>query len=293
MEFLNKFPAFQAGQASTNVSSDSGILSTPKVNLLQGVNIDILRNLQDQQAQSQSALQTSQNSGLNIYGVYRVPWVFATFDEVNGTATNPNPVVWVANPKSVGWTINQRGSETKNKSGTVLYMYRDSLRKTDYDDPKIRMEFQAGNIAPQAQDATKTSGSLDTNQISGGLNNFYQFLSLVDNSKIATNGQANVIHILYRSRIFPSMVLTGFFDPQMIVQFSDDSNDPYRITSWSATFTVYSTTPRLNNYNQLIQRFQSEGFTGFTQLNQTNGTTIDTTQQNPLNPGVFRSSNIV
>ena len=238
--------------------------------------------------------------GKNQYLVKRAPWVFATFEDIVPTSYraaaagsdyaqtlqniipegfNPqtqksnSAIIWTTNPKSVSWQISQRGSEAKNKSGTVLHMYRDTLRKSDYDDPKLSFQFQTGSILPTNANQSFIDGfAVDKtpNEISGGLNDFYKFLQLVDQSKITQDGYANVIHILYRSRIFPTLALTGFFDPQMVVQFTDDSQNPNTVSSWSANFTVYSITPKLDShaFNSLVNAFNQDdgdngtGFTG-------------------------------
>lgn len=242
-------------------------------------NDDFVRQAVEDQLQrnQQGALQDiSRNTSLSVpqpganpYGVPRSPWIFATFDGLTAAQSADalkanqglpaNTVVWYANPKSVDWTINQRGMEAKTKSGTVLHIWRDRLRKTDYDDPKITMTFQSGSILPGFSNGLNPStmaGRPDLS-LSPGLNNFYQFLQLVDASKIK-NGQANLIHILYRSRIFPSMVMAGFFDPQSVVKFTDSTDNPFQINSWSATFTIYKTIPRYNNWAELSQQFQAE-----------------------------------
>lgn len=202
--------------------------------------------------------QQNQATTLSQYGIDREPWIFTTFDVITSAAQFPasgvnsasDPLFWTASPKTVGWSISQRASEDKNKSGTVLHVWRDRTRGTDYDDPKINMQFQSGSILPVlSQGGTPT--------IAPGLNNFYQFLELVDKSKISINGEPNVIHILYRSNIFPSMVITGLFDPQMVVQFTDDSDNPWKVSSWSANFTIYSTIPKFRSFSELQSRFQS------------------------------------
>jgi hypothetical protein len=221
------------------------------------------------QAQIQSyvaqAQQTQQNqqTQLNRYGIEREPWIFTTYASITSSAqqiggagitsgynTNFDPIYWTASPKQVTWNISQRASEDKNKSGTVLHVWRDRTRGTDYDDPKINMQFQSGSIMP----TVNTSGTT----IAPGLNNFYQFLQLVDQSKISVNGEPNTIHILYRSNIFPSMVITGLFDPQMVVQFTDNSDNPWKIESWSANFTIYSTIPKFKSFTDLKQMFQAD-----------------------------------
>lgn len=213
-------------------------------------------------AQSQQA-QQGQATNLNAYGIEREPWIFTTFAAITATAqqtggtggglggynTNFDPIYWTASPKQVTWNVSQRASEDKNKSGTVLHVWRDRTRGTDYDDPKINIQFQSSSIMP-----TLNQG---TTNIAPGLNNFYQFLELVDQSKISVNGEPNTIHILYRSNIFPSMVITGLFDPQMVVQFTDNSDNPWKVESWSANFTIYSTIPKFRSFSDLKQMFQA------------------------------------
>lgn len=208
--------------------------------------------------------------GANPYGVIRKPWIFSTFADITNQTTvqslassnqglPPNTIVWYANPKSVDWSISQRGMESKTKSGTVLHIWRDRLRKTDYEDPKIVMTFQSGSIIPgytNATDSNILAGAPDA-PLSQGLNNFYQFLQLIDASKIK-NGQANLIHILYNSRIFPSMVISGFFDPQSVIKFTDNADQPFTITGWSSTFTIYRTVPAYNKWSELARQFQAE-----------------------------------
>lgn len=203
-------------------------------------------------------------TALSQYGINRLPWIFTTFDTISRLGTNllnldanrdgynteADPLFWVANPKSVSWQISQRASEEKNKSGTVLHVWRDRTRGTDYDDPKITIQFQSGSIHPIVTQLGQ--------EIAPGLNNFYQFLELVDKSKISQNGEPNVIHILYRSTIFPSMVITGMFDPQMVVQFTDDAENPYKVSGWSATFTIYDTIPKLKSFDELRAAFERE-----------------------------------
>jgi hypothetical protein len=188
-------------------------------------------------------------------------------------------LIWYANPKSVDWSISQRGSEVKTKAGTVLHIWRDRTRKTDYDDPKITMTFQSGSIMPgfdNALDPAKLVGA-PTQPMPPGLDNFYQFLQLVDASKIS-NGRANLIHILYRSRIFPSMVLSGFFEPQSVVKFNDSADNPFQVNSWSATFTIYKTVPALKDWSRLKAQFSAE-FENDIQFNTKLGNTPPPVQQ--------------
>jgi hypothetical protein len=267
---------------ATVVLTNPGDFATIKQALLSGQNaVGGFSKNTTQTAGVSNANLPNVNTAQNIYGVTRKPWVFSTFANVTAATAlsqqNSNEaastIVFAANPKSVSWQMPQRGSESKNKSGSVLHIYHNRLRGTDFDDPKITIQFQAGNILPQSVDATDPNTTpenslpgIDSNpptNISGGLNNFYQFLTLLDQPKIS-NGHANTVHILYNSRTFPSLIMTGFFDPQVGVQFSDDSQNPNTITGWTATFTIYSTTPRLKSYNDLYAMFQSDSSIGFT-----------------------------
>lgn len=261
--------------ASQVVSKDPGGLIAPGQGyLLENTSYLEFQNFlrdklsRDIQKYNDQNLTTSPATSLNPYGVVREPWIFAVFEDVTdpnrlltpaGQLDTNKTLIWKANPKSVSWQISQRGVESKNKSGTVLHIWRDRNRKTDYDDPKITIQFQSGSILPAAADETLTTGEPQERTSSGGINNFYQFLNLVDRAKIAPNGQANLIHILYRSRIFPSLILTGFFDPQMVVQFSDESQSPLTVNSWQATFTIYNTIPKLNDSVELLGIFQRDG----------------------------------
>lgn len=259
-------PGFQL--ITPNASTNNSITPFNQSYVDQAVETVLYRSQLQQQGDSQKL--PAVQPGANPYGVVRKPWIFTTFSDITNKTTvqslatqnqglPPNTIIWYANPKSVDWSISQRGMEAKTKSGTVLHIWRDRLRKTDYEDPKIVMTFQSGSIIPgytNAMDPAALAGNPNV-PLAQGLNNFYQFLSLVDSSKIK-NGQANLVHILYNSRIFPSMVISGFFDPQSVVRFSDSSDQPFQINSWSATFTIYRTVPAYNNWDELAQRFRAE-----------------------------------
>ena len=263
------FPGeISANQFGGQTASDSAVTYPPSPIPKPGTATSSFFNVGLTQAQIQTFIAQSKQAqknpatALNVYGVEREPWIFTTHDAITQSASlslgpeptggynvSYDPLYWVANPKSITWNISQRASEDKNKSGTVLHVWRDRTRGTDYDDPKINMQFQSGSIMPLLNNGTST--------IAPGLNNFYQFLQLVDQSKISVNGEPNTIHILYRSNIFPSMVIEGMFDPQMIVQFTDNSENPWKIESWSANFTIYSTIPKFRSFSDLKQMFQA------------------------------------
>lgn len=96
-----------------------------------------------------------------------------------------------------------------------------------------------------------------------GLDNFYRFLELVDEQKIldeeGQEGDVNFVYIIYNSRMFPNLTLAGLFTPAG-VSWTDSSDDPNQINSWTAGFTIYDSYPRLNDYNALVKFFKDAGF---------------------------------
>lgn len=259
----NLAPESVVGQG--NVSTQSGVITGPNRSRLFALStgrtdvqpyLDKIRDARNRQVRNKESPE------LNRYGIARQPWIFATFDDVMGTKekraglSTPNALVWHANPKSVEWTINQRATESKNKTGSVLYTWRRrgtaGSSGSYYDEPVITFTFQTGNILKSPAGKGPDEKEFDPLASGRGLNNFYRFLELVDRSKITASGLPNLVHILYRSQIFPSMVLTGFFNPQAVVRFSDSADQPNQITGWTASFTVYSTTPKLQSFDQLI-----------------------------------------
>ncbi len=96
-----------------------------------------------------------------------------------------------------------------------------------------------------------------------GLNNFYEFLQLVDEQKILNTpgqeGDINFVYIVYNSRIFPNLTLSGLFTPDG-VSWTDTADDPNNINSWTANFTVYDSFPRLNDLTGLVKFFKASGF---------------------------------
>jgi hypothetical protein len=96
-------------------------------------------------------------------------------------------------------------------------------------------------------------------QVPPGLNNFYEFLELIDEQKILDNGDINYTYIIYNSRIFPNMTLAGLFTPAG-VSWTDSSTEPNQLNAWTATFTVYDSFPRLTDKASLVKMFEQAGW---------------------------------
>ena len=139
------------------------------------------------------------------------------------------------NPSDVSWSMPQRSQEQKTKAGTVLHVWNDNERRTYYDEPVLTLNLQTGNILP-VRDIFNPTRPV----VPDGLSNFYEFMALVDEVKVLSNGRANLCYIDYKSLIFPAIRLWGFFSPTGI-SFTDNSNNPATVNSWTASFTVYKT----------------------------------------------------
>ncbi len=143
------------------------------------------------------------------------------------------------NPSDITWSMTQRSMEQKTKAGTVLHVWNDHDRKTYFNEPVITLKLQTGNILPVRnifEPATPT--------VPDGLNNFYEFMALVDEVKVLDDGRANLCYIDYNSLIFPKIRLWGFFTPNGI-NFTDKSSNPATVNDWTASFTVYRSEPNL------------------------------------------------
>lgn len=152
--------------------------------------------------------------------------------------SEPKSIKFRCNPADVSWTMPQRTVEQKSKAGTVLHAWNDNDRKSYYDEPVLTFKLQTGNILP-------TRSILNPRGVvPEGLNNFYEFMSLVDEVKVLDDGRANLCYIDYNSLIFPSIRLWGFWQPKGI-SFSDSATDHAQVTNWTASFTVYKSFPEL------------------------------------------------
>jgi hypothetical protein len=152
--------------------------------------------------------------------------------------SEPKSIKFRCNPSDVSWTLQQRSVEQKTKAGTVLHVWNDNDRKTYFNEPVLTFNLQSGNILP-SRSILDPRGS-----ITEGLDNFYEFMALVDEVKVLDDGRANLCYIDYNSLIFPSIRLWGFWQPSGI-SFSDSASSHAQVNSWTASFTVYKSFPEL------------------------------------------------
>jgi hypothetical protein len=152
--------------------------------------------------------------------------------------SEPKSIKFRCNPSDVSWTMPQRSVEQKTKAGTVLHAWNDNVRKTYFDEPVLTFKLQSGNILP-------TRSILNPRGVvPDGLNNFYEFMSLVDEIKVLDDGRANLCYINYNSLIFPQITLWGFWQPAGI-SFTDSASNHAQVNEWTASFTVYKSFPEL------------------------------------------------
>jgi hypothetical protein len=168
-------------------------------------------------------------------------------------------IVFRCNPNKIGYEWPIRGATQNVKSGKVFYWWRNKAKQSHFDLPIITFGFQSGNIAILSRKGAEIPEDLKSIPPKGGfaseldvympegLDNFYHFMSLVDETKILTpSGNPNFVTITHHSEVFPSLILTGFFDPSTPITVSESTEDTAHIT-WEAKFLVHYSEPRFNS----------------------------------------------
>lgn len=189
------------------------------------------------------ALETTGNTRAGQNGVIRKPWIMSTTEWLMGNP--PRGLAWAVNPGDISWTMGQRSIHTKTIIGTVLHVWPNITRSTFFDEPRITLNLQSGNIMP----VVLKNGTFEAAE---GMVNFYDFMMLVDAPKLTVGTasqppRTNLVSIQYSSNLFPKMTLLGMFDPAGI-KFTDTSQDN-QVNGWSADFIIYDTIPKLSTFN--------------------------------------------
>jgi len=181
-------------------------------------------------------------------------------------------IVLYVNPREMSWNMPKRESVSKTAAGSIRNAWRNRFRGTYYDEPTINITFQTGNLMPGSgipthlfgrrgieyytadngsqiprnirygENADAVAHLLQTPPVPPGLNNFYDFLSLVDQPMLGGGNGENRHILLYRTRVFPRMRLEGYFtgDPITFTESADNANT----ITWNATFMVYDSYPK-------------------------------------------------
>lgn len=181
----------------------------------------------------------------------RNAWVVSCRSWLNGGKYIPLFV----NPSDVQWSIPRRGTVQKTAAGTVRNTWRNRFRNTYYDEFTLNITFQTGNLMPSNayydKDLTTYKGLADAYakpQVPPGLYDFYRFLNLIDQPKLAGSYENRHV-IIMKTRVFPSLRLEGFFTEEPIT-FAESDKDA-NLLNWTATFQVYRTSPNITSSRML------------------------------------------
>ena len=147
-------------------------------------------------------------------------------------------IVFRCNPSDYNISFPSRGSTQNVKSGKVFYWWKNSIKNSHFDLPDITFTFQTGNIVP-------ILGEGDAMYVPSGLNNFYEFMSLIDEDKMLADGTPNFITIQHHSAAFPNLTLTGFFDPSKGVGIKETAGDS--VLTWDHSFFIHDSIPKMNS----------------------------------------------
>lgn len=192
------------------------------------------------------------------YLTNRNPWIMSTTEWLE----RGEGIIWHCNPSEISWNIRLRQATSKNSNSTVTHNWPNDNRATHFDEFVLNFSFQSGNLLPYKRNDIDLNSYVEGNNgefeltrddVAPGLINFYDFLKLVDAPKLTSpnsagegGGRTNHVVIKYNSNIFPSLTLIGQFDPEGI-RFTDTASDPNNIASWSASFIVLDSNPRLSD----------------------------------------------
>ena len=172
----------------------------------------------------------------------RIPWIISTIEHIR----NGKGVVFAANPRDVTWNMGLRETLTKTATGTVTHFWRHPQRQTGFDEFKLTLNLQSGNLLPY-------TGANGQSRVSQGLLNFYDFMNIVDAPRLTEQGEINYVTIRYHSTLFPELTLLGMIDPSGI-RFTDSASSPHEVQSWSVDFIVQDTQPRLSISNGTLRK---------------------------------------
>lgn len=207
------------------------------------------------------------------FGRYRVSTLVTSTRALEENDANGIIKCWV-NPSEMNWTLPQRGALQKVRGGTIRYLWRNRERKTFFDEFKVTISFASGNILPQervsayalsdnfdeifyeSSSRMKTATFAAADKEGGaavtppGLDNLYQFFSLLDEDPLTKTGRDNLHLIFHTSAVFPAILLKGYFDPAAGVTFTESAEGAWEV-KWSAPFEILHTTPKITDLNGL------------------------------------------
>jgi hypothetical protein len=256
---------------------------------------------------AEAAIQDA-NKKAGQFHVNRTPWImyttqWLTTQEVLAWSVNPEEVTWSMPQRSVHsknmfgtvmhvWPDSGRGTlydepvlTFKLQSGNIMPTWiggivPKAINPINPSPPFIppanlsaaQQKKMTDNFYKNRKKAPKPVGAVYTEEVepSNGIVNFYDFMKLVDAPKITTFGELNWVYIHYKSNLFPDLVLKGMFDSKG-VHFTDSSQSPNQVMSWTADFIVYDSSPRLSL--STMERHNQELLNIYTQARIKKGST--------------------
>lgn len=163
------------------------------------------------------------------------------------------------NPSDMRWSLPRRGTVVKTQGGTVRNVWRNRYRGTYFDEGTVGITFQTGNIMPSAaydpselRTVADIAAAVGEPRVPPGLSDFYMFMSLLDQPMLL-NARPNYHRIYHHSRVFPNIMLEGFFTDDSF-SFAEAVTDGNKL-QWEATFQIYRTVPRFQSWEALSMAY--------------------------------------
>lgn len=163
------------------------------------------------------------------------------------------------NPSETNWGVARRETFMKTAAGMIRNTWRNRYRNTYLDNFPITFTFQSGNLMPSTgvaidlNDPDRLLRLAQAPSLPPGLDNFYKFLGLIDQT--ALNGTSANYHIIvHHTRVFPQIWIEGFFDANSPTWA--ESSATGNSVNWGATFIVHRTVPKLTSYQVLQTLYQ-------------------------------------
>ncbi len=269
-----------AGPNPSGSRSPDTTLSTDTANAFTFHGEDVLREIDDFSSFYKNlGGQWSRNLNLPDSGpIGRIPLILTTEE----MASQGRYIVFWAGADSVAWNFKLRGTVQETRTGTIQHYFKDSKRNTFFDEPEAQFQFQSGNIMaarftknPSARNPPSGPQANTLVQLPLGLMNFYEFMEILDQRKVLSDGRTNFVYIMYSSMTFPRMILRGFFMPEQGVSFTENADGGAEI-KWSATFKVVSTYPKFQSAQSLASTWRElQEARGFETLYDTSAFTLN------------------
>jgi len=169
------------------------------------------------------------------------------------------------NPSSIQWSQTKRISKKNTLGGTVYFHFSNSNGENN-DILTMSFSGNTGYIGPVAfgdkgvvETKNRKAGSVNDVSFTSGQNNKWRiWADLYNLTREPVDLPGNVkneFYIHYKTRLFPSIILTGFFSS--VMQFTESADRPFS-RDYSFSFTVTDVSPSLNTIVDNISMSNSE-----------------------------------